>query len=102
MKTKQEVEENINTNPNAVKRALVVLYLEQTAEEQVSYSANTTNKKGFNGVDASFGTSLAEQCMKGRELSEKQLAAARKMLKKYVTQLTKLYNQTDKEDGSRN
>jgi transcription initiation factor IIE alpha subunit len=93
MKTSKEVEENINTNPNAVNRALLTLYEQQTLDEKSSHLTSHTNKMGFNGADAPFGTSLAEQIMKGRTLSDNQLATARRMLKKYVKQITKIYNQ---------
>lgn len=92
MKTEKEVQENIDNNPSAVNRAILALYSKQTLDEKTSHSTQKTNKMGFNGADAPFGTSLAEQIMKGRTLTDNQLATARRMLKKYVKQITKIYN----------
>jgi len=77
----------LDRNPRAVERAMVVLYHRQTSDEQVSSSTNHLNGRGFNGVDAAFGSSLARQVLDGRALSIKQLDHARKMVKKYVRQL---------------
>jgi len=48
------------------------------------------NGRGFNGVDATFGSSLAQQVLAGRTLTLKQLRAAQQMLKKYTNQLSLL------------
>lgn len=75
-----------------VEWSLIALYKEQTADEKETHSTNQQNGRGYNGIDAEFGTSLAEKLLKGDELSAKQIVAARKMLMKYVNQLTRLRN----------
>ena len=67
--------------------ALMTIYEKQTADEQVSGSTRWENGVGFNGRDAQFGTSLAQQYMRFGRLSPKQISAARRMLQKYRRQL---------------
>jgi SNF2 family DNA or RNA helicase len=74
-----------------IQQALLAMYRRQTLDEQGDHKTTYQNTRGFNGVDAAFGTSLAEQVMKGKGLSDRQYRAAEKMLKKYRKQL--------KEDG---
>ncbi len=92
MYTKEQVKQEILSSESAVERAILRLYKLQTDDEQQSGTTNHNNNLGFNGSDANFGTSLAEKIMSDRPLSVKQLVAARSMLMKYVTQLTKQYN----------
>jgi hypothetical protein len=77
----------LDTNPLAVEKALVLLYRRQTAGEQMQHETVEDNGVGFNGIDAPFCSSLAEWVLKGRHLSEKQLAFGRKKVRKYVGQL---------------
>lgn len=66
---------------------LLAMYLRQTEDERVGHGTRWENGIGYNGVDAEFGTSLAEQIHLGKTLSERQIHAARRMLVKYQTQL---------------
>jgi hypothetical protein len=45
--------------------------------------ARTLDRQGFNGRDTEFGKSLARQIRDGKDLTEKQIRAARKMLVTY-------------------
>lgn len=83
----------LDTNDRAVSRALVVIYERQTADEQASAQTSHRNGMGFNGTDAAFGTSLAQKVLRGWTLSEKQLAAGRRMVKKYWKQLAEAAEQ---------
>lgn len=74
-------------DPEVVAGCLVVLYASQTAEEQGSRTTHAVNGVGFNMLDAAFGSSLAEQVMTRATLTVKQVAAGRKILKKYTTQI---------------
>lgn len=49
--------------------------------------AQNKNGIGFNGRDTDFGNSLAQQIRLGRTLSQRQMAAALKMLRTYKNQL---------------
>lgn len=92
MHTIETIKALLDSNDKAVMRALVVLYNRQTADEQQSHVTSHLNGRGFNGYDANFGTDLAKQVMAGRGLSVRQLAAARKMCKKYARQLVEEAN----------
>lgn len=92
MYTENQIREMINGSTKATCRALVSLFEQQTKDEQATESTNHRNGAGFNSVDAAFGSSLAKQVIAGRALSDKQIAAARKMLQKYVGQLTRIAN----------
>ena len=85
--TKDQVVAILDKSDVAVKRAILVVWENQTADEQISHQTLKTNGVGFTGADAAFGTSLAEQINKGYNLSAKQIAAARKMTRKYWKQL---------------
>ena len=75
------------TNPE-LKQAILYIYSRQTEAEQTSESTLEDNGIGFNGVDASFLSSLAKQIDWGRELSPKQYEAGWKAMAKYCnTQL---------------
>ena len=71
---------------DAVRKALVWLYRRQTADEQRSRTTEHRNNMGFSAYDAEFGSSLAEQVLRGRRLSAKQMMWARRLLKKYAGQ----------------
>jgi hypothetical protein len=97
--TREAILALLDRSDEAVRKAVVAIYRRQTADEKASHTTNHQNGQGFNGTDATFGTSLAEQILglgldwKGQKrtgpskLSEKQIASARKMIKKYVGQL---------------
>lgn len=72
--------------------ALLVMYQNQEIDEQLMGATVHENGIGFNGVDAPFGTSLAQQLLAGSELSTNQLNAAYKMLGKYHKQLAQHLN----------
>lgn len=91
--TKDEILALLAERDAAVARALVALYERQTADEQSALITTHHNKMGFNGLDARFGSELARKVLKGWTLSPKQLAAARKMLRKYAGQLVLVANQ---------
>ena len=98
-KRTEMIRENITTGPWIwVARALVVLHDRQTADERSSQSTTHENGVGFNGTDARFLSSLAEQVRawegtppEGRRfpvpLSARQLELARKKVAKYAKQL---------------
>ena len=71
----------------AVERAIVVIYNNQTASEQISNVTSINNGKGFSGPDAGYGSYLAKWILSGRHLSGKHLTRARNMSMKYRKQL---------------
>ena len=90
--TKKEIQEMIEKNDLAVQRGLVALLAKQTEAEQDAEQTSESNGIGFNGVDAPFLTSLAKQFSSKGFLSEKQVAMARKAIRKYSGQLTRIAN----------
>lgn len=89
---KSDIAEKLATNDQWLIRGIIAIYKLQTEEEQSCEETLENNGVGFNGVDGPFLSSLAEQINKGRSLSVKQIAAARKSMKKYAGQLTKIAN----------
>ena len=95
MFTKEQIKNNITTIPKWTERAILALYRCQTSEEQVTQETREENSVGFNGVDAKFLSSLAQQLLNGYSLSPKQLTYAQKAIGKYAGQLYRI--QTTKE-----
>lgn len=81
------VKEKLTSDPAWVCRAIVKLYECQTMDEQCSGLTKENNGVGFNGLDAVILSSFAEQLLKGRSLTVKQLAIAHKKLPKYSRQV---------------
>jgi hypothetical protein len=71
----------------ACERAILRIYANQTADEQNAKVTAHHNRKGFTGSDAYILSSFAEQILKGRTLSEKQLAIAHRKMPKYAVQI---------------
>lgn len=83
---KQIFEKVIETNEYAI-GALLVLYSYQTPDEQLAHYTAHQNGEGFNSADSNFASSLAQQYLEKGRLTEKQLAALKKLLPKYHNQV---------------
>lgn len=81
------VKEKLASDPAWVSRAIVKLYECQTMDEQSSGLTKENNGVGFNGLDAVILSSFAQQLLKGRSLTAKQLAIAHNKLPKYGKQV---------------
>jgi len=68
-------------------RCLMLVYGNQTKDEQMVGITHHHNNKGFTGTDAEFMTSLAQQYEKRNSLSPKQMGHLMKRMKKYHTQV---------------
>jgi len=90
--TEAQIAELIQTNDTVLYRALKKLYAEQTDAEQAMGETKERNGRGFNGADAKFLSSVSEFVTKRGFLTDKQKSVARRMLKKYNKQLTRLAN----------
>ncbi len=84
------IKELLTSNDKMVTNSLMVLYKQQTTEEQAIHDTRETNGVGFNKFDAEFLTSLADQFIRTGSLSPKQVEGARKALLKYSKQLSDL------------
>lgn len=71
-------------------RALLVIYNCQTVDEQQVGTTKHHNNKGFTGADAEFLSSLAEQYLKRKFLTSRQLVYLMKKMPKYWKQLLSL------------
>lgn len=87
---KSEIRQKLETDNNWLIRGLLAIYDYQTQDEQDAQNTHHHNGVGFNGRDANFLSSLAEQCKAGRELSEKQIKYCRKSMLKYSGQLARM------------
>lgn len=93
MKTKEELWKSIVDNDNTLELCILLLYNQQTLDEKGSYTTNHCNNKGFNGADAPFFSLLADRIKEEKTLTDWQLFKARTRIRKYLKQLTKLYNE---------
>lgn len=90
--TEDEVMNLLDTNDTVLYGALKHLYACQTEDEKESASTREHNGKGFNALDTDFLTSVCKQLLQRGFLTPKQKEVARKKLKKYRKQLTRLAN----------
>lgn len=90
--TREEILNLINTNNTMVARSVVKLYDYQTADEQATMDTTHRNGCGFNGIDAPLLSSFAVFYTERGFLSPRQTEIARKKLRKYVAQLTRIAN----------
>ena len=81
------VKNKLATDGNWASRAILKLYECQTAAEQTIGNTTDNNGVGFNGLDGVILSSFAQQLLKGRTLTTKQLAIAHKKLPKYGKQV---------------
>lgn len=88
--TKENLRKFLDRSNLAVERALIVLYNNQEADEQVNESTDHNNGKGFTGTDAKLFTRYARQVLfpsisprtgetypEGQRLSPRQLKVLR-------------------------
>lgn len=90
--TKEQILALLAARREAVELALVALYAHQTDDEQASHDTRWKNGVGFNAMDADFGSSLAKSYKRYGRLTDRQVNAARKMLRKYAGQLARIAN----------
>lgn len=81
------IREQLKTNEQWAKRALVVIYERQTTDEQNTLSTNHHNNIGFTGADAYILTSLAQFYKRNKYLSEKQMKIVFRRIHKYCRQI---------------
>jgi SWI/SNF-related matrix-associated actin-dependent regulator 1 of chromatin subfamily A len=70
--------------------ALMAIYAFQTQDEKDVRSTKYQNGVGFNGTDSTFCSSLCQQYRSKGRLTEKQLAAVKKLLHKYWKQVPEI------------
>jgi len=85
------------TSDKAVERALIVIFNNQEADEQVMDSTHKANGVGFTAFDADIFSSFAKHILKGRSLSVKQMEIARKKDKFGNMKIAKYWKQLQAE-----
>lgn len=82
--TERQIRENIVSNQEWLEKTLVIVFENQTSDEQEKRVTRYYNEKGFNRNDARFMSSLALQILRndhslplGERLTYKQVAALR-------------------------
>jgi len=81
----------IQTNTQWLRRAVVAIFNHQTTDEQVAGQTKHRNGVGFNGLDAEIMTNIAQRIIANRRsLTEREVTAARKTMRKYVRQLVRI------------
>lgn len=96
----EEIKELLKKNDKAIERAIVALYSRQTESEKNSEATVEKNGIGYNGFDAKFFSSLAQQIQSGRTLTAKQIQFARRGIMKYAKQLAEIANQREQEKAA--
>lgn len=92
MYTVEYIKGMIETNDRWLRRGVLAIYEYQTIREQNNAKTIERNDVGFNGVDAPFLTSIAQQLLQARYLTAKQIMYTRKLMLKYAGQLTRIAN----------
>jgi hypothetical protein len=78
----------LDRNDEAVGRALMVVYGNQTADERAAFATKHHNGVGFTGADAEWLTDIAKKWQTWRRwASARQCNAVRKSIKKYHRQI---------------
>lgn len=90
MYTKEQIKQNLTSNPLWIERALVRLYQLQTNDEQSSKTTLTHNGQGFNKPDSSYLSYCAQWLLKGNHLNQKHLEKCGKRLPKYWFQISQM------------
>lgn len=80
----------IIVNPKKAQNALLEIYKYQTESEQEQGYTSINNGVGFSGVDSEFLSSLAENLIRYKRLSDKQNNYLMKIMPKYASQLIRL------------
>ena len=71
----------------SVNRMLQAVYNNQTADEQAILSTKHHNGTGFNAMDATFLSEVAQRSIKYNTLTVKQTRSVAKSLRKYALQI---------------
>lgn len=84
---KAEIIKTIESNERALKRAIMIVFDNQTVEERMYGKSNKENGKGFNRVDAEIMSKIALKIQRGQELNFNDIIIARRKMPKYWKQI---------------
>jgi len=74
-------------------RALLAIFRNQTADEQIAADVKHHNQMGFRCMDSIILTSFANQLQQRGSLSPKQMSIVHKLMPKYARQLMKFHGE---------
>lgn len=77
----------LKSNNKALVKALILIYQNQTIDEQECKESIEENGIGFNKIDAESLTAYAQKVLKGEKLHQRQLVYLKRTLPKYWRQL---------------
>jgi len=86
------LKEKLSSDPRWAVKGLLRIYEYQTEEEKIVQATTEHNGVGFSGVDGEILTSFADQIVRGRTLSAKQINLVFKKMPKYARQLEGIAN----------
>ena len=95
--TPEVVKQKILTDQRWLERAVVAIYERQIEREQDLFITEDYNERGFNNVDCRTGAFMAQWIKKGNHLTGKWIVLAKKIMPKYVNQLTAIAQGKEKE-----
>jgi hypothetical protein len=88
--SKEDIQNLLEKNDEAVYKAMLRIYDRQTRDEQDAKDTQVWNSVGFTGTDAEIMSSFTESYKKWGKLTPKQMVIARKKMKKYWKQLLEI------------
>jgi hypothetical protein len=89
----QVIREQLLTNGRWAVRGLLAIYRYQTVAEQRKGSTLVKNKVGFSAFDAQTMTALAEQVIRGQQLTSSQYKMLHPRIARYSKQLLEIATQ---------
>jgi hypothetical protein len=98
---KWNIRAKLKTDFKWCRRALIVLYQRQTADEQSATRTKHDNDRGFNQPDARRGSELARKAMTPVLFEPWEVIEARKLLMKYAGQLARIANEKERAAKAR-
>lgn len=93
--TKEQMVKLLQSNSQAVLRAIVVLYNRQTELEKEFKESNVVNGIGFNCKDSWYLSNLARQLIQFKKISKDDFWRARWRIQKYAQQLADIANENE-------
>lgn len=91
--TLKALQQKLATDIRWAQRALVAIFRNQTADEQIAANVTHYNNMGFRCMDSEILTSFANQLQKRGSLSPKQMAIVHRLMPKYARQLMKFHGE---------
>ena len=95
MWTKEQMVKLLQSNSQAVLRAIIVLYNRQTELEKEFKESNVVNGIGFNCKDSWYLSNLARQLIQFKKISKDDFWRARWRVQKYAQQLADIANEKE-------